>query len=355
MLGQKMIYDPVGERILLFGGSFYSGSYTFYSDTWSYDVAKAEWTKLTTKGNPTARFNHPMVYDSDRKEIVLFGGFSASDRIGDTWIYNIASNTWTLVPTQSSPSRRSDPAAAYDANNKKVIIFSGYGRDDQMQGDTWAFDTETRTWTQMSPATSPARRYGSMMVYDTYTGKCLLFGGHLTAEDGRDLGYENEIWAYDYAADSWEKIPTNTKPPARYWTDVAYDPEGNRIILFGGSQGGGNDLGDTWVYSCREAKWTQVSSTVSPSARSQPSMAYDTQTKKTYMFGGADFVMSGTFNYYNDMWALDQDNQWMEMNEGEQTVEPTKTSPGIPGFQTVEVAAACALATAIFIWLRRRN
>jgi N-acetylneuraminic acid mutarotase len=296
-----------------------------------------------------------MVYDSDRKEIVLFGGFSASDRIGDTWIYNIASNTWTLVATQGSPSRRSDPGAAYDAGNKKVIIFGGYGRGDAMQGDTWEFDTETRTWTQMSPATSPARRYGSMMVYDSYTGKCLLFGGHLTAEDGQDLGYENEVWAYDYAADSWEMIPTTTKPPARYWTDVAYDPEGNRIILFGGSQGGGNDLGDSWVYSCRTAKWTQVSSTVSPPARSQPSMTYDTQTKRTFLFGGADFIVSATFNYYNDMWALDQDNQWTEIKGAGQTAEPTETNSGVAGFQPLEVAVGCTLSVAIFLWFRRRN
>jgi N-acetylneuraminic acid mutarotase len=355
MLGQKMIYDPVGQRIILFGGSYYSNDYTFYGDTWSYDVAEAEWVKLTTKGSPTARFNHAMVYDSDRKEMVLFGGFSSLGRIGDTWIYNIALNTWTLVPTQGGPSRRSDPGAAYDAKNKKVIIFGGYGRDEQMWGDTWAFDTETRTWTQMNPATSPARRYGSMMVYDAYTEKCLLFGGHLTAEDGQDLSYENEIWAYDYTADSWEMIPTTTKPPARYWTDVAYDPEGNKIILFGGSQGWGNDLGDTWIYSCREKKWTQVSSTVSPPARSQPSMTYDTQTKKTFMFGGADFVTSGSFNYFNDTWALDRDNQWMEMKEGRQTVVPTETSPGVPGFQPIEVTAGCVLAIMILVWLKRRN
>ena len=136
MLGQRMIYDPVGQRIILFGGSYYSNSYTFYGDTWSLDTSKNVWTKLATNGSPSARFNHAMVYDSDHKEIVLFGGFSASDRVGDTWIYNLADNAWTNVSPQTSPSRRSDPGAAYDAKAKKVIIFGGYGRGDRDPGRT---------------------------------------------------------------------------------------------------------------------------------------------------------------------------------------------------------------------------
>jgi len=357
MLGQKMIYDPVGQRIILFGGSYYSGSYTFYGDTWSYDVAKAEWTKLTTMGSPNARFNHVMVYDSDRKEIVVFGGFSYSGRVGDTWVYNIASNKWTNETPDKSPSRRSDPGAAYDAKNKKVIIFGGYGYDDIIQGDTWAFDTETRTWTQMNPATRPMKRYGGVMVYDTYTERCLLFGGHMTGDDGSGMGYENEVWAYDYAADNWEKIPTTTKPPARYWHELAYDSGENRIILFSGSQGWGTDLDDAWIYNCREAKWTQVSSTVSPSARSQPSMAYDTQTKRTFMFGGADFTTSTTFTYYNDIWALDQNNQWKQAVAEEQPttpVQPVEQPSGVPGFQPMVVAAGIAVTVAALLITRRR-
>ena len=159
----------------------------------------------------------------------------------------------------------------------------------------------------MAPANKPTGRYGGIMVYDSYTEKCLLFGGHLVDANGKDFGYENEIWAYDYAVD-WEMLPTQNKPPARYWHDLAYDPDGYRIILFSGSQGGGNDLGDTWIYSCRDKTWAKVASTENPVARAQPSLAYDTSSRKTVMFGGADFVAAGNFVYYNDVWALDQNN-----------------------------------------------
>jgi hypothetical protein len=354
MLGQKMIYDPVGQKIILFGGSYYSTSYTFYGDTWSLDTAKNEWTKLTTNGSPSARFNHAMVYDSDRREIVLFGGFSASDRIGDTWIYNIADNKWTNVSPQTGPSRRSDPGAAYDAKANKVVIFGGYGLGDKIQGDTWVFHVEQKTWTQMKPTNKPMGRYGGIMVYDSYTEKCLLFGGHLEDENGKDYGYENEVWAYDYAGDNWEKVSTQNKPPVRYWHDLVYDTDGQRIILFGGSQGGGNDLGDTWIYSCRDKAWTKVASTENPAARAQPSLAYDKSTKKTVMFGGADFVAAGNFIYYNDVWALDQNNQWARLLAGAQTITPTQPASGVPGFQPIEVVAGLAISTAMLLLVKRR-
>jgi hypothetical protein len=228
------------------------------------------------------------------------------------------------------------------------------GAGTRAQGDTWAFDTETRTWTQMNPANKPARRYGSIMVYDSYTGKCLLFGGHLTADDGRDLGYENEIWAYDFAADDWEMLQMTTKPPARYWHDLAYDPEENRIILFSGSQGGGNDVGDTWVYRCREGAWTKVTPKISPPARSQPSMTYDARGKRTMMFGGADFSTSSTFIYYNDVWVLGADNERVELVAGE-TSTPAQTSPGVPGFQPLEVVAGVVVVVAVITVAKRRK
>lgn len=356
MLGQKMIYDPVGQNVILFGGSYYSDAYTFYGDTWSFNVENATWAKVEATGSPGGRFNAGMAFDSDSRKVVLFGGFSASGRKGDTYIYDIASESWKNAYTSGGPSMRSDASMAYDAGAKKVVLFGGYGRDEVKCDDTWVYDVSSNTWTEMNPSTHPQARYGSVMVYDSYSEKCLLFGGHMvqTTAPYDSLGYENEVWAYDYAADGWEKLATENKPPARYWHDLAYDPVGNRIILFGGSQGRSNDLGDTWVYGCREAKWTQVSSTVSPSARTQPSLCYDSRTKKTLLFGGADFIASGSFTYYNDVWAMGEDNQWVELVLGEPTV-PTPKNTSVPGFQPTVVAAAIAVAVAVMLLQKRKS
>jgi hypothetical protein len=355
MLGQKMIYDPIGRQIILFGGSYYSGGYTFYGDTWSFNVENATWNKVNTTGSPGGRFNAGMAYDGDSRKIILFGGFGPSGRTGDTWVYDIASKTWKNAYPSGGPTMRSDVCMAYDAEAKKIVLFGGYGRDDVKCDDTWVYDVSSNKWTEMSPETHPKARYGGIMVYDTYTGKTLLFGGHMgeTNPPYDSLGYENEVWAYDYGANEWMMLATQNKPPARYWHELAYDSAENRIILFGGSQGGANDLGDTWVYSCREVKWTQVSSTMSPSARTQPSMAYDADSKRTLLFGGADFILSGTFTYYNDVWAMGADNQWVELVLGESTLPPPKNT-GVPGFQPTVVAAGIIIAVAVMLLHRRR-
>jgi hypothetical protein len=350
MLGQKMIYDPINKTIILFGGSYYSGHYTFYGDTWSLETAKDTWTKLQTTGSPNARFNAGMVYDSDHKKIILFGGFSASDRIGDTWTYDVATKTWVNMYPSTSPSRRSDMGIAYDEGAKKIVIFGGYGLNDRIQGDTWVYDVEANMWTQKTPVNHPTARYGGVMVYDSYTKKTLLFGGHLEDQNGKDLGYENEIWAYDYSGDNWEKITTQNKPPARYWHDLAYNPEGQKIILFGGSQGGGNDLGDTWIYSCKDKSWSKVASIENPDMRSQPSLAYDSSIKSTVMFGGADFKAQGDFLYYNDVWVLSQDSQWKKLTAD--TLPPTPVNPpefSIPGFGPIELCVGLVLASVVLL------
>ena len=35
--GHRMVYDPVNERVLLFGGAVWENRYTFFDDLWSYD------------------------------------------------------------------------------------------------------------------------------------------------------------------------------------------------------------------------------------------------------------------------------------------------------------------------------
>jgi len=112
-----MVYDPVNERVLLFGGAVWEDKYTFFNDFWSYDYATNTWNELECSPRPQGRFNHMMVYDPERHQLFLFGGFSAGDRIGDTWLYDIEANEWTQLHPLDSPAPRSDAAIAYDEEN----------------------------------------------------------------------------------------------------------------------------------------------------------------------------------------------------------------------------------------------
>ena len=53
-----MFYDPVNQRVLLFGGAWESNAgYIKYNDLWSYDYTTDTWTEVETSVKPSGWFN----------------------------------------------------------------------------------------------------------------------------------------------------------------------------------------------------------------------------------------------------------------------------------------------------------
>lgn len=77
------VYDPTGDRLLLFGGGSFSGA---LEDLWELSLRDPPtWTRLTPRGTaPIARYWASAVYDSRRGRMVLLGGSGGFD-IHDTW------------------------------------------------------------------------------------------------------------------------------------------------------------------------------------------------------------------------------------------------------------------------------
>ena len=86
--------------------------------------------------------------------------------------------TWTELHPPASPPARSDAPMAYDAATRTVLLFGGEGMLPEGKygglSDTWSWNGTT--WTKLSPAASPAARYGASMAYDPGTEAMLLFG-----------------------------------------------------------------------------------------------------------------------------------------------------------------------------------
>jgi hypothetical protein len=78
---------------------------------------------------------------------------------------------------------------------------------------------------------------------------------------------------------------------------MEFDVARGAHLLFGGADGAGNPLGDTWQSS--GGQWSQRVPTggVSPLARQGPGMVYDGATNTVVLFGGTN----GTTNF-NDTW-----------------------------------------------------
>jgi N-acetylneuraminic acid mutarotase len=334
--GHRMVYDPVNERILLFGGAVYENRYTFFDDLWAYDYASNTWTEIDCGPGPSGRFNFMMVYLTGHNQVLLFGGFSATDRVSDTWVYDITDNRWFRVSTDNSPSPRSDAAIVYDGRNDVVILSDGYCRDDSHPRDTWVFDFDSIDWTRMDPEDSPLPQYGHHMVYDSANDQVVMYGGHWSTQDPRAHGYSDGVWVYDYPTDSWTKVDEATSLPSRYWHQMAYDGDRGNLVVFSGSMGGDSRSDDTWLLDTDEFTWERLDSEVSPEGRANSAMVYDSARQKVILFGGLKDFGDPPLG---DLWVLDPvEGAWEEIGaevvdvDEEQQEEEDNAGTGIPGF-----------------------
>lgn len=184
-----------------------------------------------------------MTYDSNRREIVLFGGLegptTAYPRPTDTWVWN--GTNWLQRFPANSPTGRSGHRLVYDEARREVVLFAGVG-----QNDTWVWDGVN--WTQRQPLNSPPGRQEYVIAHDRVHEQVVLFGGI----DSQAL---NDTWIWN--GSNWnQKLPARS-PQERFSAGADYDPVRERVIVAGGAPNFSSTLADTWAWD--GANWLAVS------------------------------------------------------------------------------------------------
>lgn len=286
--GAKMIFDPVARRAILFGGRS-DGIFglKYYDDLWAFDTQSQRWERIETDIHPDGRLSPGMVYDPENHQIIMFGGHTKENRVGDTWIYDIAANRWEEITPAHSPSPRSDMGMIYDEANRVVILFSGYCRDDFFKqcDDTWIFDPKSRIWTEMHPANQPPNMYGHSIVYDAVKQKALLVGGNIV--ETPSAGYVETLWCYSFTENQWEEVAwaSANHPGPRYWQMADFATVNRYLFLFGGN-GSSGFLADTWLIDTLLRTSQKIKTQKAPSPRVNAAIAYDSFNDLVILFGG---------------------------------------------------------------------
>jgi hypothetical protein len=285
-----MAFDKVRNEIVLFGGNN-SDAPQKRNDTWTWNGTK--WTEKNPATKPSKRLLVAMAFDEARGKILLFGGFDNADpnggTLGDTWIWN--GNTWTQQTPSISPPPRYGAGMVYDAVTQTVLLFGGYGTGGEIN-DTWSWNGTT--WTQLHPAASPPARTYPAMSSDPARNRIVLFGGYNFFSGGA----LNDTWTWN--GTTWTQQLPVTSPPARSFTGIAPDANGN-VVLFGGSILIQN-YGDTWTWNGTD--WTPRTPASSPEARAGMGFAYDAVRKLVILFGGRSGSGVG-LAYRDDTWTWD--------------------------------------------------
>jgi hypothetical protein len=276
-------YDPVRKRMLVFGG--FDG--TFHNDLWSLPIpASQSWTALAPAGPlPSARERHTTIYDPAGDRLIVFGGRAAPGVfVNDVWQLSLAgAPTWSaLSPAGTPPSARHGHSAIYDPVRSRMIVFGGF--DGAEQNDVWTLNlTGSPAWTLLSPSgTPPTGRERHSAIYDPVSDRMLVFGGS-------DGALKNDVWALSLGnAPEWSLItPAGTPPSARYRHTALYDPVRVRMVVFGGNAASGA-CADAWGLTLAGApSWSAIGPAGQPPAsRYFHTAIYDPQSDAMIVHGG---------------------------------------------------------------------
>lgn len=192
----------------------------------------------------------------------------------------------------SHPSPRTYARAAWDDQNRLVVLFGGRGSLDRATGvphasdETWLF--AGASWAQRFPATTPPPRSAHTMTYDSKNGRVLMFGGRQEEPDPNgDPVFLNDLWAWQN--DDWVRLDADLteRPSQRNNAGFAHDPIHDRIVVYGGSELAGRDgntvnaLFDTWEFA--NGAWTKTG-TDAPKLN-RPLLVFNPLAGKIFMVG----------------------------------------------------------------------
>lgn len=254
--------------------------------------AAAQWNIFSPQQSPPARTEAPMTFDTQRGEIVLFGGRGFTD----TWIYDGV--TWTQRQPANSPPVGLGGELVWDFARNRAVYYGGQtgsSANGAASDDTWEWDGTD--WTLMSPIGRPGGLAWYGAAYDFVRSRVVVYGGRRNV--WQSVG-STETWEYD--GTTWTQVVTANNPGPRDHPALSFGIAQGRIVLFGGVDPQGNTVySDTWTYDGTD--WTQVPATgPQPGPREHPRMIDDTLRRVVLLFGGRDPV-SGTI--HNDTWTFD--------------------------------------------------
>ncbi len=333
-----MAYDAESDRVILFGGAEgYIESDKPLNDTWSYDADFDRWTRLSPSTVPPARSSHAMAYDEASDRVILFGGTTGvfEPPLGDTWTFDLNSNTWENLSSADSPGGRYASAMAYAAKSDRTVLFGGVTLDFEspdpypshvILNDTWMYDSSTNAWNNRTPSGSPPAKIVQGAAYDSESDRLVLVLGALS---------DSETWAYDVANNTWTGMVPEFSPPLGPMFGIAYNAAADRILTVAGR---------AWAYDLNSNNWSAVEAMDSPFPRGLSALAYDRGSNLLVMFGGTRATAFALDSDFNDTWRLEVPYQ-----------------AGSSGFSIASIEVALLLLAAVavagigfLIWRRRR-
>ena len=133
----KAAWDPIDKKMFVFGGQYSNiktGAYANYNELWSYDPSTNKW-EMKAYG-PPAGAGSRMVWDPVGKRIVMLGSSGVGSSI---WAYYPASDSWSpILGGTDAPSSRGYTSLVWDDVRNDAIMFGGWDGNNNLY-DVWTW------------------------------------------------------------------------------------------------------------------------------------------------------------------------------------------------------------------------
>ncbi|MGH9461458.1 MAG: PKD domain-containing protein, partial [Vicinamibacteria bacterium] len=286
----------------------------------------------------------------------------------DVWVLLRATGSggapiWIALGPGAGPMGRQQAATGYDPTTNRLIIHGGCtGACDSALADTWVLTNANGTegtpeWIRLPDA--PMARAGAAYAYDRAGNRLLVFGG---AEGG--AGSErNDVWVLQDAngigTPAWQELsPEGPGPSPRSSASGAYDEATHRFMIFGGRQANDQVSNEVWLLSDSDSangtsEWTRLEPSGAPPApRWGHAGFYDEAARRLLVFGGSSAGLESGLNFVAN-------DLWMltDLDGGSSTSEWIRLTPerGPPLGRLLATAAYSPSENSIVIHSGKNN
>ena len=238
--GASAIYDPLRDRLVVFGGLCTNGS-PCNPSVWTLSLGGTPtWSTLAVAGGPSARSGHSAIYDPVGDRMIVYGGQIGSSILGDVWSLALGSTpAWApLAPAGTAPDPRSEHVAAYDAAGGRMIVYGGWhptsdGLYIDALSEVWQLTLDgAPAWSRILPVgPAPTGRLYAGGVIDPATARLIVYAGL------GPLGTSvlSDAWALALSGTpQWTLLDAGDPTMQDYAIAAAFDPAGRRMLVSGG-------------------------------------------------------------------------------------------------------------------------
>ncbi|MGV3623971.1 MAG: Kelch repeat-containing protein [Archangium sp.] len=295
----SMWLDPNdSNRVYLHGGFIYvPQQFTPNDELWSLNLSTKTWRPVTQSGAKPSTAGGRMALSADGKSSLYFGGIDvvAMETPNVLARLSLETGAWTNEATTGGRGEY-QPSFFFDAKRNRYLSICG-------ANDTVSFHCDVRelkdgAWnTVTTTGTAPAGRNGHAWVYDSQTDRVILFGGDIRGST------QGDTWALDLVTSTWSRLfESSIGIQPRRNMAYALDVKNHRMIIWGGTSDGAHAVTGVQALDLTPGleAWSQLGTDgTQPAPRASGAAVYDAKNQRLLMgFGNS---LEGQ---YADLWEL---------------------------------------------------